>query len=168
MQFRHSLTRCSAAAAVVLLGLAPGLAAAAASSSTIGVATGANLEGISVYDTADVLNDEKIKNALSSIDFNEPTKVAVFSAKANTPTTSTAKHSRSQGRSILNGSRKMPRTTATIGPTDTSSSHSRLRDTATARSEPTSAKTARFQRARWNPSTRQDMRTSTSRAGPTA
>lgn len=79
MQFRHSLTRCSAAAAVVLLGLAPGLPAAAASSSTIGVAAGANLEGISVYDTADVLNDEKIKDALSSIDFNEPTKVAVFS-----------------------------------------------------------------------------------------
>ena len=79
MQFRHSLTRCSAAAAVVLLGLAPGLPAAAASSSTIGIAAGANLEGISVYDTADVLNDEKIKDAFSGIDFNEPTKVAVFS-----------------------------------------------------------------------------------------
>ncbi|WPR65857.1 DUF5129 domain-containing protein [Glutamicibacter protophormiae] len=79
MQFRRYLTRCSATAAVAVLGFSPVWPAAAASASAVGIAAGANLEGVSVYDTADVLNDEKIKDAMAGIDFNEPTKVAVFS-----------------------------------------------------------------------------------------
>ncbi len=79
MRLSHFTTRSSAAVAVMALSFATILPAANATVSTVAIPAGTNLESVSVYDTADVLNDEKIKDALAGINFNEPTKVAVFS-----------------------------------------------------------------------------------------
>ncbi len=41
--------------------------------------TGTNIESVEVYDTADVLNEQKLQDAIGALDFHEPTKVVVYS-----------------------------------------------------------------------------------------
>ncbi|PRA08352.1 hypothetical protein CQ010_17675 [Arthrobacter sp. MYb211] len=60
----------AAAAAATLLFLAVPPAAQA---------EGINLDSITIDDTANVLNEQKLRDAVGEIDFNEPTKVAVYS-----------------------------------------------------------------------------------------
>ena len=59
------------AATLLMASIIPGAYAAAAEPE--------NLESISVDDTANVHNEDKLRDAIERLDFNEPTKVAVYS-----------------------------------------------------------------------------------------
>ena len=61
---------------IAIVSLSPAAQAADTASDT---STGKNLESVEVFDTAGVLNKQKIEDAIGALDFYEPTKVAVYS-----------------------------------------------------------------------------------------
>jgi len=69
--------RIAGAAAMLSLGLAGALPAAHAATG-VQVATGQNLESITIDDSTGKLNEQRLRDALEELDFNEPTDVAIY------------------------------------------------------------------------------------------
>ena len=72
------VTRGAAAAALVMAGSLSLAPAGQATGAAVTVPTGQNLESVSVDDGAGVINEQRLRDALDEIDFNEPTKVAIY------------------------------------------------------------------------------------------
>ncbi|QCY46673.1 MULTISPECIES: DUF5129 domain-containing protein [Glutamicibacter] len=74
--------RTAAASAVAALGLL-GILPAAHAAPAVTVPAGQNLESVTVNDTAGVINEDRVREALEEVDFYEPTKVVVYTREGN-------------------------------------------------------------------------------------
>lgn len=77
MSLRTWSIRIASTAAVLAIGVASAIPAAQAGNS-IQLAAGQNLESVTIEDSTGMLNEQRLRDALEELDFNEPTDVAVY------------------------------------------------------------------------------------------